>query len=58
MQGTTKKRWQNMAQSCIHQQVCIPHSYEDNYEVIYEEVVNADGFTIFKSLPSVAFHKI
>jgi hypothetical protein len=47
-----------VAQSGLHQQVCNPQSYDDNYEVIYEEVANADGYTIFKGLPSVAFHKI
>jgi len=58
MQGANKKTWQNMAQSYIHQQVCIPHSYDDNNEVKYEEVLYSGGFTIFKSLSSNAFHKI
>jgi len=58
LQGATKKRWQNVANSYLQHQVCNPHSYDDNYEVIYEEMLNADGFTIFKILPSAAYHTI
>jgi len=51
-----KKACQNVAQSCLHQQVCNPHSYVDNYEVIYEENLIADAFTNFKVLPSITLH--
>jgi len=58
LQGATKKPWHNVAQSCLHQQDCNPHSYDDSYEVKYEEMLNANGFTVFKGLPSVAFHTV